>query len=134
MSCERTIVIAIVSSTKKIETAPIEFVFKGTGKRAKVNPPAKTSVQCAEKGSYRLEHILEFTENVPTIPAAFGPEKRCVFTLDDYYAHLPKEVEDACHKKGYILIVIGGGTTGVLQINDTSYHRPVKKAYRNLEM
>ena len=133
-SRERATVMTIVSSTNKIETPPIEFVFKGAGKRVKVNPPAKTSVQWAEKGSYRLEHILKFIENLPTIPIAFAPEKRCVFTLDDYSAHLPQEVEDAFHKKGYFLIVIGGGITGDVQVNDTSYHRPVKTAYRNLEM
>ena len=78
LSRERTTVMTIVSSTNKIKTPPIEFVFKGTGKRVKVNPPAKTSVQWAEKGSNRLEHILEFNENLPTIPTAFAPEKHCV--------------------------------------------------------
>ena len=124
----------IVWSTNKIKTPPIEFVFKGTGKRAKVNNPAKASIQCVEKGSYRLEHILEFIENLPTIPTAFAPEKRCVFTLDDYSAHLPKEVEDTFPRKGYFLIVIGSGITGDVQVKDTSYYRPVKTAYRNLEM
>ena len=51
-----------------------------------------------------------------------------------YSAQLPKEVEDAFHKKGYFLIVIGGGITGDLQVNDTSYHCPVKTTYMNLEM
>ena len=124
----------IVSSSNKFKTTPIEFVLKGTGKRVKVNPPVKTSVLWAEKGSYRLEHILEFIENLPTIGTAFAPEKRCVFTLNDYLAHVPNEVEDAFHKKGYFSIVIGGGITGHVRVNDTSYHRPVKTAYKNLEM
>ena len=72
MSRERTTVMTIKSSTKKIKTPPIEFVFKGTGKRVKVNPSAKTSTQCTEKESYRLEHILEFIESLPTIPTAFA--------------------------------------------------------------
>ena len=110
----------IVLSANKIKTPPIEFVLKGTGNRVKVNPPAETSVQWAEKGSYRLEHILEFIENLPTIPTAFAPEKRRVFTLDDYSAHLPKKVEDAFYKKGYFLIVIGGGITGDLLVNNAS--------------
>ena len=55
LSCKRTTVMTVVSSANKIKTPPFELVFKGTGKRVKVNPPAKTSVQWAEKGSYRLE-------------------------------------------------------------------------------
>ena len=72
MSRERTTVMTIKSSANKIKTPPIEFAFKGTGKRVKVNPPAKTSTQCTEKESYRLEHILEFIESLPTIPTAFA--------------------------------------------------------------
>ena len=131
---ERSTVMTIVSSTNSIKTPAVEFVLKGTGKRAKVTPPGKISVQWAEKGSYRLEHILAFIEKLPTIPTAFTPGKRIIFTLDDYSAHLPKEVEDALHKKGYFLIVIGGSITGGVQVNDTSYHRSVKSAYRDLEM
>ena len=43
LSRERTIM-NILSSTNKIKTPPIEFVFEGTGKRVKVNPPANASV------------------------------------------------------------------------------------------
>ena len=110
----------------KIKTPPIEFVFIGTAD--------KPSVQWVEKGPYRLEHILEFIEDLSIIPTSFASEKRCVFILDDYSTHLPKEVEDTFHKKGYFLIVIGGGITGDVQVNDTSYYRSVKTAYRNLEM
>ena len=134
LSRERSTVMTIVSSANSIKTPAVEFVFKGTGKRAKVSPPGKISVQWAEKGSYRLEHVLAFIEKLPTIPTAFTPEKRIIFNLDDYSAHLPKEVEDALHKKGYFFIVIGGGITGDVQVNDTSYHQSVKSAYRDLEM
>ena len=75
MSRERTRVMTIVSSANKIKTPPIEFVFKATGNRVKLNPPAKTSVQWAEKGSYRLERVPELIENFPTIPTIFVPEK-----------------------------------------------------------
>ena len=52
LSRGRTTVMTIVSSTNKIKTTLIEFVLIRTGKSVKVNPPAKTSVQWAEKGSY----------------------------------------------------------------------------------
>ena len=75
LSRKRTTVMTIVSSANKIKTPPFELVFKGTGKRVKVNPPAKTSVQWAEKGSYRLEQILELIKNLPIILTAFTLEK-----------------------------------------------------------
>ena len=99
VSHERTTVKTIVSSSNKIIAPPVEFVFKGIGKRVKVNLPAKKLVQWAEKGTYRLKYILEFIENLPTILIVFAPEKGFVFTLNNYSVHLPKKVEDAFHKK-----------------------------------
>ena len=44
------------------------------------------------------------------------------------------EVRQALLKKGYVLVVIGGGITGDIQINDTSCHHNLKKHYREFEM
>ena len=71
---------------------------------------------------------------MPNIPIHFAPEKRCVFTLDDYSAHFVPEVEETFFKKGYFLIIIEGGITGDIQVNDTSYHRQAKALYRKHEM
>ena len=43
------------------------------------------------------------------------------------------EVKSALLKRGYILVGIGGGVTGDIQINDTDIHSPLKKKYRELE-
>ena len=43
------------------------------------------------------------------------------------------EVKKALLKRGYVLIVIGGGITGDCQINDTHYHHPLKSEYRKVE-
>ena len=43
------------------------------------------------------------------------------------------EVRQALQKRGYVLIVIGGGITGDCQINDTHFHNPLKAKYRELE-
>ena len=93
----------------------------------KLNPPGDIIVQWAEKGSYRLEHILEFIHRLPTIHTGFTPQARDVFTLDDYSVHLPAEVEKALFAKGYFNVIIGGGITGDIQVNDTDYHQPLKK-------
>ena len=57
-----------------------------------------------------------------------------IYVLDDYSVHLMPEVRQALLKKGYVLVVIGGGITGDIQINDTSCHHNLKKHYREFEM
>ena len=54
--------------------------------------------------------------------------------LDDYAVHLMESVRKALLKRGYILVVIGGGVTGDCQINDTHLHAPLKAKYREQEM
>ena len=43
-------------------------------------------------------------------------------------------MEEAFFKKGYFLIIIVGGITGDIQVNDASYHRQTKALYRKHEM
>ena len=40
----------------------------------------------------------------------------------------------ALFKKGYVLVIIGGGITYDIQINGTNCKRHLKKHYRDLEM
>ena len=44
------------------------------------------------------------------------------------------EIREALFKKGYILVIVGGGITGDIQINDTHCQRRLKGQYRDLEM
>ena len=44
------------------------------------------------------------------------------------------EVRQALFKKGYVLVIIGGGITGDIKINDTNCYRNLKKYCRDLEM
>ena len=37
------------------------------------------------------------------------------------------------YERGYILVVIGGGITGDVKVNDTHIHRPIKWHYRDEE-
>ena len=131
---ERSTVMTIASSFNSIKTPPLEFAYKGKGIRVKVNPPERATAQWSDKGSYRVEHVLKYIESLPAIPICFAPEKRRIFTLDDYPGHLVPEVEVAFFKKGYFLIIIRGGITGNIQVNDTSYHRQAKELYRQHEM
>ena len=53
--------------------------------------------------------------------------------LDDYVVHLMPEVRKLLWKRGFVLIIIGGGITGYIQENDTHVHRTLKSEYRDLE-
>ena len=44
------------------------------------------------------------------------------------------EDRQALFKKGYVLVIIGGGITDDIQINGTNCKRNLKKHYRDLEM
>ena len=92
---ERSTAMTIALSSNAIKTPPLEFVFKGKGIRVKVNSPERATAQWSDKGSYSMEHVLKYIESLPTISIHFAPEKRRIFTPDDYSAHLVPEVEEA---------------------------------------
>ena len=88
-------------------------------------------MQWAPKGLYKLEHVLKFIEKVPVQLCSFFPGKHKIFTLNDYSAHL--HPEESLKKKGYFLVILPGGITGDLQVNDTDVHHPLKSSYREKE-
>ena len=122
-----------VASNKTASSPNLEFIFKGVGKRVKLNVPNNVSVQWDPKGSYRLEHVLKFIEKVPAQACPLFPGKRKIFTLDDYSAHLHPEVKKALKKKGYFLVILPGCITGDLQVNDTDVHHTLKSSIREKE-
>ena len=131
LSCEQCTVMTVASSSKELKPPP--FVFKGKGIRFFVKPPGKVTVQWAEKGSYHIKQMLDYINKLPTIPVVFSLSKR-IFAHDDYSVHLPPKIECAFFRKGYFLLHIGGGITGDVQVNDTTYHSESKAAYRKKEM
>jgi len=52
----------------------------------------------------------------------FSHQNFAIYVLDDYAVHLMPEVRQALWKRGYILVVTGGGITGFVQVNDTHLH------------
>ena len=64
-------------AAEKSSSAPnLEFVFKGAGKRVKLSPPFDVTLQWEPKGSYRLEHVIKFCNQVPAQPCALFPQRR----------------------------------------------------------
>ena len=98
-----------------------------------LNSPSGVTVQWAFKGSYRLKHVVKFCDQVPAQLCALFPQKRKIFTLDNYLAHSDPSVKESLSKRGYFLVILPGGITGVLQVNDTNLHHPLKASYHDEE-
>ena len=77
--------------------------------------------------------MLKTISNLPNKFNIFTPKNYAVYILNDYSVHLMPEVKEAFLKRGYVPIIIGGGVSGDIQINDTDIHRPLKGKYRALE-
>ena len=133
LSRERVTCFTQLCSDPKVQLKP-EFVFKGKGTRTHLTPPAGVNFRWAPKGSYRIEQILDMIASLPNRFNMFTEQGFAIYVLDDYSVHLMPEVRQALFKKGYVLVVIGGGITGDVQINDTNCHHHLKTLYRDLEM
>ena len=59
--------------------------------------------------------------------------KRKIFTLDDYSALLDPAAKESLTKRGYFLVILPGGITGDLQVNDIDLHHPLKASWRDKE-
>ena len=108
-------------------------IFLGTG-RIELSPPKGVDCHWSEKGSYRLEQMLKTIKNLPNRSNPWMKSNYAIYVLDDYAVHLMPEVRRELFKLGYILVIIGGGITGDIQINDTHFHGPLKAKYREIEM
>ena len=80
------------------------------------------------KENHRLsrERVIAFARSI----YMFGHVNFAIYVLDDYAVHLMLNVEKAFWNRGYILVIIGGGITGFVQVNDTHLHEHLKSEYR----
>ena len=65
---------------------PYWLSFPGT--RTHLNPPPGVHAHWAEKGSYRLETMLETIKNLPNRKNPFTEQNYAIYALDDYAVHL----------------------------------------------
>jgi hypothetical protein len=73
--------------------------------------------------SFLKKHLEKWNE---------GWDWRILFA-DDYSAHKTESVWSLCWKRGYVLIVHGGGATPVAQTPDTDLKEEVRRRYGNQE-
>ena len=90
------------------------------------------TVQVGPKGSYRTDHVLEFLKR-HLEPASAGRDWRIIMA-DFYGPHADTTVFDLCWSRQYVLILIGGGVTGVMQVMDTHLHYSLSQRYTEIEM
>ena len=129
LSRERVTKFNQITNNENIQLVP-EFVFKCTDKRSpKLTPPLETHYQWADKGSYRLEQLLETIKHLPNWFNIFSHDNFAIYVLDDYAVHLMPEIRQDLWNRGYSLVIIGGGITGFVQVNDTHLHNPSKSQY-----
>ena len=110
---------------------PLEQMFKGKTERVlrglRVPDPARFTLQYAEYGSYRTEHVLRYLER-HLLP--WTEERRLkndwrILGLDAYEAHKAQSIRDLAWSRGYISapgLMIPGGATGIVQGPDTDLH------------
>jgi len=77
--------------------------------------------------------MLETISHLPNRFNMFTDKNFAIYVLDDYSVHVTDKVGKALLARGYILVVIGGGITGDVQINDTHVHHQLKSLYRHKE-
>ena len=91
------------------------------------------SVATSDSGSYRLEHLLSYLEK--SLVRGPGDDGRWRILMCDAYApHFNEAIAKLAWQHRYVVIMIGGGATGVVQVNDTHLHGPLSKEYMSLEM
>ena len=118
---------------------PIELLFKARPNRriAKLKVPAdmNVSLQWAEKGSYRLEHLLKYLKRWldAMTPARVAAKDYRILLLDVAKSHIGPEISDLCWERGYLVMYHYGCTTGVAQVNDTDLHGSFQTVYMEFE-
>ena len=119
----------------------LELMFKAEGDKVEkrlqgyihaCGYPRWLSVVTGPKGLYREEHILSFLET-HLEPWTEDREWR-ILLLDAYAPQMSDNVRRLAWMHGYIVVIHGGGATGITQTNDTDLHQHQRRLYTEKEM
>ena len=128
------------SRQRALQVPPLQIVFRAESGGAKLEESLRTylpawapwmSVVCNCSGSYSEADVLNYMELVLE-PMHPGRDWR-ILMVDAFAAQTTPAVRRMAWHKGYVLIVHGGGTTGICQVNDTDLHQFLKAGYCDLE-
>ena len=132
LSRERITVFTQIATARGLNLC-LEFVFKGTGKRPlELTTTPNVHYQWAPKVMYRLEQFLETIKHLLNRFNIFS-YSNCHLRVRWLRSTSDAEIRKAIWHREYILLVIGGGITGFLQINDTHLQKQLKNEYSKNE-
>ena len=93
--------------------------------------PAWFSVTVAPKGSYREQDVIAFLKK-HVEEWSEGRHWR-ILLADDFSAHKTANVFNLAWSRGYVMLILGGGSTPVMQTCDTDLNEHVRREYGMLE-
>ncbi len=129
------------SEARARQIPPLEILFKAAGGGSRMLPALRATippwapwlaVAGSPSGSYSEAEVLDYMER-HLEPMHPGRDWR-ILLVDSYKAQLTDPVRHLAWHHGYVLVVHGGGATGVVQPNDTDLHGELKAQYCALEM
>ncbi len=129
------------SEARARQIPPLEILFKAEGGGSRMLPALQATippwapwlaVAASPSGSYSEAEVLDYMER-HLEPMHPGRDWR-ILLVDSYKAQLTDPVRHLAWHRGYVLVVHGGGATGVVQPNDTDLHGELKAQYCALEM
>ncbi len=135
-----TVQTMVISEPPRVRRIPpLELMFKADGERleARLQGFLPTwapwlTVVTSPRGSYREEHVLRYLERHLE---PMHPDREWRILLCDCFA---PQMSDAVRRlswaRGYVLLIHGGGTTSVMQPNDTDLHQQLRREYCEYEM
>ena len=71
---------------------------------------------------------------IPKTTAVYDPCSQECIRRPLYAPNKTQAVWDCCWGRGYVRVLIGGGLSGCVQVNDTHCHGPLSKDYQAAEM
>ena len=90
------------------------------------------TVAISKSGSYNEDHILRYLDLV--LPPVTPETPWRMLAVDAFKAQTTLACRAFAWSRRFVLVVHGGGATGICQPNDTDLHQDMKRLYMELEM
>ena len=118
---------------------PIEVLFKAKTqhvlKALRVPKNCNMSTAFGPKGSYRADTIMQFLKRYldPWTPEREASADYRILYYDVAKSHLDEAIDAFAWKRGYVVLLHYGCTTGIGQVNDTDCHAEFSRVYTDME-
>ena len=90
------------------------------------------SVGTSPSGSYNTDDMVRYLDRHLE---EWGPNRQWrILSLDAYAPHNDAAIDYMAWQRGYVVVRVGGGATGVVQVPDTHLHGDLSREYMDREM